>query len=143
MAPLSWNLKNKCINSNFSTIFSLLWVWWVSKEAKNLNKVELFGLVHCFSPKIEETSKKCQKMTVFSWVLWFFEVFSILAEKQHTKPIDSSSLMFFASFDTCDTPRSTKIVEKLLFIHLFLRIRDSGTPRIFFLIFKIKPDVYF
>ena len=81
----------------------------MSKEAKNFNKVEFFGLVRCFSPKIEETSKKCQKMSVFSWVLWFFEVFSILAEKQRTKPIDSSFLKFFASFDTCDTPGSAKI----------------------------------
>ena len=81
----------------------------MSKEAKNFNKVEFFGLVRCFSPKIEETSKKCQKMSVFSWVLWFFEVFSILAEKQRTKPIDSSSLKFFASFDTYDTPGSAKI----------------------------------
>ena len=81
----------------------------MSKEAKNFNKVESFGLVRCFSPKIEETSKTCQKMSVFQWVLWFFDVFSNLAEKQRTKPIDSSSMKFFASFDTNDTPGSAKI----------------------------------
>ena len=81
----------------------------MSKEAKNFNKVESFGLVRCFPPKIEETSKTCQKMSVFQWVLWFFDVFSNLAEKQRTKPIDSSSMKFFASFDTNDTPGSAKI----------------------------------
>ena len=65
----------------------------MSKEAKNFNKVEFFGLVRCFSPKIEETLKKYQKMSVFSWVLWLLEVFSILAEKQRNKPRDSSFLL--------------------------------------------------
>ena len=81
----------------------------MSKEGKNFNKVESFGLVHCFSPKIEETSKTCQKMTFFQWVLWFFDVFSNLAEKQRTKPIDLSFMKFFASFDTYDNPGSAKI----------------------------------
>ena len=48
-------------------------------------------------------------MSVFQWILWFFDVFSNLAEKQRTKPIDSSSMKFFASFDTNDTPGSAKI----------------------------------
>ena len=56
----------------------------------------------------------------------FFKVSSILGEKQRTKPKNSTLLKFFASFDTHHTPRSAKIVEKLLFIHLFLRFRDSG-----------------
>ena len=34
------------------------------------------------------------------FALWFFNVFSILAEKQRTKLIDSSSLKFFTSFDS-------------------------------------------
>ncbi len=55
-----------------------------------------------------------------------FWCFSNLAEKQRTKPIDSSSMKFFASFDTYNTPGSTKIVEKLLFLHLFFRFGDSG-----------------
>ena len=82
----------------------------MSKEAKNFNKVEFFGLVRCFSPKIEETSKKCQKkMSIFLMGFVVFDVFSILAKKQRTKPIDSSSLKFFASFETYDTHGSAKI----------------------------------
>ena len=41
----------------------------------------------------------------------FFELYSILAEKQCTKTTNSSFLNFSASFDTHDAPRDGLIVE--------------------------------
>ena len=77
-------------------------------------------------------------------IFWHvFEVSSILGEKQRTKPKNSTLLKFFASFDTHHTTRSAKIVEKLLFLHLFFRFCDSGATQNFFFILKVKPDVYF
>ena len=62
-------------------------------------------------------------------VLWFFwRFFSILAEKQHTKPIDSSSLKFFASFDAYDIPRSAKIKPEWKFDQMSLCADKSIYP---------------
>ena len=114
--------------SNFHSgfIFALPGMSQVSKETKNFKELESIGLVRCFSARIEKTSKnhKTHEKTVIFW--HFFDVSSILGEKQRTKPKNLTLLMFFASFDTHHTPRSAKIVEKLLFIHLFLRFCDSG-----------------
>ena len=59
-------------------------------------------------------------MSVFQWVLWFFDVFSNPAEKQRTKPIDSNSMKVFASFDTNDTPGSAKIKPERKFDQMSL-----------------------
>ena len=76
---------------------------WVSKEAENFKELKFFGLVRCFSVKIAQILKTGQKWRfshVFGSILDFFEDFSVLTEKQHTKPKNLSSLKFSASFDT-------------------------------------------
>ncbi len=98
----------------------------VSKEAIYFKELEFLGLSCCFSVRIEESSKTSKiqpKTAIFGW---FFEVCSILAEKQRPKPKNSSSLKFFASFDTLLDPRGTKVVEKSQFIHFVLKSDDSG-----------------
>ncbi len=96
------------------------------QEAKIFKEFEFLGLGRCFSVRTEESSKtyKIQPKTA----VWgqFFEVCSILAEKQRPKPKNSISLKFFASFDTLLDPRGTKVVEKLQFIHFILRFDGSG-----------------
>ena len=53
-------------NSNLEKMLNLQETSQISDMVDFIgNKVEFFGLVCCFSPKIEETSKKCQKMGVF------------------------------------------------------------------------------
>ena len=76
--------------------------------------------------------------------MWFFDVFSILAEKQRIKPMDSGFLKFFACFDAYGTPRGAKIKEMSQFMHLVLKFDNSGTLYIFFfLFFLIRPRVFF
>ena len=122
------NFKTKCKNSNISTSIAPLGSRWVSKEAKNFKELEFLGLGRCFSVRIEESSKtsKIQRKTAI--LGWFFEVCSILAEKQRPKPKNSSFLKVFASFDTLLDPRGTKVVEKSQFIHFVLKFDDSAHP---------------
>ena len=51
----------------------------------------------------------------------FFEVYSILAEKQRLKPKNLNSLKFSASFDTHLDPRGAILVEILQFLHFVLK----------------------
>ena len=101
------------------------------KTSKNLNL-----LVWCtvFQPELKKHQKTIKPIIKRS----LFDIFS-----KCTKPKNSTLLKFFASFDTHHTTRSAKIVEKLLFLHLFFRFRDSGATQNFFFILKVKPDVYF
>ena len=98
----------------------------VSKEAKNVKELGFLGLGRCFSVRTEESSKtsKIQPKTVVFGR--FFKVCSILAEKQRPKPKNSSSLSFFASFDTLLDPRGAKVVEKSQFIHFVLKFDGNG-----------------
>ena len=49
----SQNIKTKHETYNYSTIIASLGVTWVPKEAKFFREVNFFGLVRCFSVKIE------------------------------------------------------------------------------------------
>ena len=71
------NLKTKHKTHNFSTIIVSLGAIWVPKEAKFFKEVNFFGLMRCFSAKIEQTSKNRWKMTVLGQFWEFFEVYSI------------------------------------------------------------------
>ncbi len=54
------------------------------------------------------------KSTVFGWILDVFEDSLILTEKQWSKPKNSDSLKFFASFDTLLHPRGTKVKDEMI-----------------------------
>ena len=86
---------------------------WVSEEAEDFKELEFFGLVRCFSVKIEETSKLAKIVEKTAIFQQFFEVYSILTEKQRTKLKKLTSLKNFASFGTHIAPKLTIIVAQL------------------------------
>ena len=79
-------------NSNF-------WVWAAVFQSK-LNK-------------LRKTTEKWLFFNVFGQFREFFEVYSILTEKQRTKPKKLTSLKNFASFGTHIAPKLAIIVEQL------------------------------
>ena len=127
------NFKTTCINCVISTTFVPLGVkLGVKRSKKTSRNSNFFGLDRCFSFRIEESSQmfKIQpKTTVFGR---FFEVCSILAEKQQPKPKNSSSLKFFASFDTLLDPRGVKVKEISQFTYFVLKFDNSGALYNFF-----------
>ena len=104
-------------NSNFQVSAAVF-----QSELKNLQK----------RPKL---IKKHKKNTISGR---FFEVYSILAEKQRLKPKNSNSLKFSASFDTHLDPRGAILVEILQFLHFVLKFDNSGAPQNFFCFFQNK-----
>ena len=99
----------------------------VLKEAKNFKELKFLG----FSVRIDESSKTSKiqpKTTIFRW---FFEVCSILAEKQRPKPKNLSSLKNFASFDTLLDSRGAKVKQISQFLHFLLKF-DKWRPLQFF-----------
>ena len=57
-----------------------------------------------------------------------FEVYSIMTDKQRLKPKNSSSLLFFASFDTLLDPRGAKEIRITSKIVLFEMIMRANIP---------------
>ena len=104
----------------------------VSKEAKNFKEFKFLGLSRCFSVRIEESSKTSKIQPKTGGFGRFFEVYSILAEKQRPKPKNSSSLKVSASFDTLLVPRGAKVVEISQFIHFVFKFDKSGALYNFF-----------
>ena len=104
----------------------------VSKEAKNFKEFEFLGLSRCFSVRIEESSKTSKIQPKTAILGWFFEVCSILAEKQRPKPKNSSSLKISASFDTLLDPRGAKVKQISQFLHFVLKFDNSGALYNFF-----------
>ena len=106
------NFKTMCINCDFSITFATLESNRVSKEAETFKELKFLGLGRCFSVRIEESSKMSKIQPKTSVLGRFFEVCSILAEKQQSKPNNSSSLKFSASFDTQFAPNGVRLVEQ-------------------------------
>ena len=104
----------------------------VSKEAKNFKEFEFLGLGRCFSVRIEESSKTSKFQPKTAILGLFFKVCSILAVKQQPKPKNSSSLKFFASFDTLLDPRGAKVKQISQFLHFVLKFDNSGALYNFF-----------
>ena len=115
-----------------SIVLSLKWLWF-----------KFVGFGCCFQSELNNLQKrsklieKHKKNTVSGR---FFEVYSILAEKQRLKPKNSNSLKFSASFDTHLDPSGAILVEILQFLHFVLIFGNSGTPRLF-CVFKIKSEI--
>ena len=73
---------------------------WASKEAKFVKEFNFLGFSRCFSARIEQSSKTSKIQPNCVILGWFFEVCSMLSEKQRLKPRKSKSLINFASLDT-------------------------------------------
>ena len=99
---------------------------WVSKEAKFIKEFDFLGFSRCFSARIEKSSKtsKIQPNCVILW--WFFEVCSILTEKQRLKPRKSKYLENFASLDTQFDPQVARLVEIYPVLHFVLKFNNSS-----------------
>ena len=118
--PLLSNFKTKCKNCDSCFTFPPLGSSRVSKEAEIFKELKFLGLGRCFSVRIEESSKTSKIQPKTAILGWFFQGCSILAEKQRPKPKNSSSLKFFAPFDTLLDPRGMKVRNEM--------IREANTP---------------
>ena len=119
-----------------STSSALLGSSRVSKEAETFKELEFLGLVRYFSVRIEESSKMSKIQPKTAVLGWFFEVCSILAEKQRPKAKNLSFLKFFASFDTLLDPRGAKVKEISQFICFVLKLDNSVALYNFFSFFS-------
>ena len=69
------------------------------------------------------------KLKNLGWFFgWFFEVCSILTEKQRLKPRKSNSLMNFASLDTQLDHQLARLVEIYPVLHFVLKFSNSSAP---------------
>ena len=59
---------------------------------------------------------------------WFYEIYSILTEKQQLKPKKSNSLINFASVDTQLDPQVARLVEIYVVLHFVLKFNNSSAP---------------
>ena len=101
---------------------------WASKEAKFIKEFNFLGFSCCFSARIEKSSKMSKIEPNCVILGWFFEVYSILTEKQRLKPRKSNSLMNFASLDTQLDPRVARLVEIYPVLHFVLKFNNSSAP---------------
>ena len=101
---------------------------WVSKEAKFIKEFDFLGFSRCFSARIEKSSKMSKIEPNCVILGWFFEVYSILTEKQRLKPRKSNSLMNFASLDTQLDPQVARLVEIYPVLHFVLKFNNSSAP---------------
>ena len=106
----SQNLKTKHKTYICSTIIASLGAIWVPKEVKFFREFNFFGLVRCFSAKIEQTSKNRWKMAVFQrfWpilsVFWSLLNFDWKTAHQ-TKKIDFPEEFRFFWYPCCPQTR--------------------------------------
>ena len=82
--------------------------------------------------KLQKTLKIGQKRWKTAIFQRFFEVYSILAEKQRTKPKKLRSLKNFASLSTHIAPKFVIIVEQLQVLLFVSRVCDESALWCFF-----------
>ena len=99
-----------------------------SKEAKFIKEFDFLGFSRCFSARIEKSSKTSKIQPNCVILRWFFEVCSILTEKQRMKSRKSNSLMNFASLDTQLDPQLARLVEIYPVLHFVLKFNNSSAP---------------
>ena len=122
------HFKTKCKTGYIFTSLARLWSSWVSKEAKFIKKFDFLGFSRCFSARIEQSSKT-SKIQPYCVILGcFFEVWTIIIEKQWLKPRKSNSLMNFASLDTQLDPQLARLVEIYSVLHFVLEFSNSSSP---------------
>ena len=105
------NFKTKCKTGYISTSLATWGSNWVSKEAKFIKEFDFLGFSRCFSARIEKSSKTSKIQPNCVILRRFFEVCSILTEKQRLKPRKSNSLMNFASIDAQLDLQVARLVE--------------------------------
>ena len=99
---------------------------WASKEVKFIKEFNFLGFSRCFSTRIEKPSKTSKIQPNCVILRWFFEVCSILTEKQRLKPKKLNSLTNFASLDTQLDLQNARLVEIYLVLHFVLKFNNKS-----------------
>ena len=111
----------------------------VSKAAKLFKEFNFPGFSHCFSVRIEQSSKMNETKLNDAILGWFFEVFLIITGKQWLKTRKLNSLINFASF-------YGKLYQYLLYILSLVKPamkitcdlkKNSGFWKFLFVLFSI------
>ena len=102
-------------------LLSRVWGQYGYQKKRNSSGNSIF-LVWCtvFQPKLNKLWKTAEKwlyFDIFGQFWAFFEVYSILTEKQRTKPKKLTSLKNFASFGTHVAPKLAIIVDEWNIFH--------------------------
>ena len=113
-------------DSFHSTSLATWGLSWASKEAKFIKEFNFLGFSRCFSARIEQSSKTSKIQPKCVILGWFFEVCSILTEKQRLKSRKSNSLINFASLDTQFDPQVARLVEIYPVLHFVLKFNNSS-----------------
>ena len=103
-----------------------------SKEAKFFKELIFLGFMHYFLAKIEQSSKLSKTELKNAHLEWFFEVYSILAEKQRMKQRIVNALKNFTSINAPLDPQVARLVEIYLVLHFVLKFCQQQRPLHFF-----------
>ena len=122
------NFKTKCKTGYISTSLASWGSSWVSKEAKFIKEFDFLGFSRCFSARIEKSSKTSKIQPNCVILRWFFEVCSILTEKQRLKHRKLNFLMNIASLDTQLDPQLARLVEMYPVLHFVLKYYNRAPP---------------
>ena len=107
-----------------------------TKRSEILQESQFFWFGALFFSQNWVNFKNAQNWPNTAIFQWFFEVYSILAEKQRTKPKKLNFLKNFASLGTHIAPKLAIIVEKLWVLCFVLRFCDESALWWFFLFFS-------
>ena len=111
-------------------LLSRVWGQYGYQKKRNSSGKSIFLVWYAvFQSKLNKLRKTAEKWLFFNvfdqfWV--FFEVYSILTEKQRTKPKILTSLKNFTSFGTHIVPKLSITVEQLLVLCFVLRFCDES-----------------
>ena len=99
---------------------------WGSKEVKFIKELDFLGFSRCFSARIEKSSKTSKIQPNCDILRCFFEVCSILTEKQWLKPKKLNYLIDFASLDNQLDPN---LREQWRYIQFYtLKFNNTSAP---------------
>ena len=122
------DFKTKCKTGYISTCLTTWGSSWVFQEAKFIKDFDFLGFSHCFSTRIEQSSKKSKIQANCTILGWFFKVCSILIEKQWLKPKNLNFLMNIASLGTQLDPQVAKLVELYPVLHFADKFNNNSAP---------------
>ena len=132
------NFKTKRKTGYISTSLVTWASTGASKEVKFFKELTFLGFACYFSAKIEKSSKTSKIQPNCVIFGWFFEVCSMLSEKQRLKPRKLNSLMNFASLDTQFDPQVARLVVIYPVLNFVLKFDNCSALYNFFFDSKSK-----
>ena len=126
-------ISKQNIKLTISPLLSWVWGQYGYQKKRNSSGKSIFlvwsAVFQSKLSKLQKTLRIGQKHWKTAIFQRFFEVCSILAEKQRPKPKNSGSLKIYASFDTLLDPRGAIVKQ---FLHFVLKFDNSGALYNFF-----------